>query len=235
MLYILHTSDTHGWDITQIPLDAQNSEHGVRIDVVVHSGDFQPTKGRRVGERIRPVAEVRYQDRWMRKNAPKIAAWLDGRPFVFVPGNHDFYNPTADLALAGANVVWLRNGSASVAGIRFSGYRFIPYIEGEWCGELPESDIAKHAKEIEDCDVLVTHAPPHGVLDRDSGRHFGSSALANEYLYNREGRRLPKVWLCGHVHPHGGEQAQLTFGGILVVNSAKTWQVIGIKPSEVAP
>jgi Icc-related predicted phosphoesterase len=217
---LLHLSDTHGADIMQIPLNG--------IDVIVHSGDFQPTKGRRMGERIRPVAEVRYQERWARKNASAIAAWAGSRPFVFVPGNHDFFNPKTDFAMAGMDVSWLPNGSVTIAGVHFYGYRFVPYVDGEWSGELSEHDIAEHAHSFPDVDVLVTHAPPRGVLDYESGHHWGSTALANEYVYQREGRQ-PKVWLCGHVHAEGGRQKPL--GRTLVVNSATTYQVIELEGS----
>lgn len=214
---ILHTSDTHGADLSAIPLDG--------IDVIVHSGDFQPTKGRRMGERIRPVAESRYQERWIRKAAPKIAEWAGARLFLYLPGNHDFFHCVPDLEAAGVHIINLSGRTATVEGVSFYGYRFVPYLEGEWCGELREHEIAEHALEFPDVDVLVTHSPPAGILDAAHGDRHGSTALANEYLYHREGR-WPRVWLCGHVHEGVG---RMPFGDTLVVNSATTYQVVELE------
>ena len=220
MTTILHMSDTHGSDITVLPLDD--------VDIVIHSGDFMPTKGRRPGARIDPEAERKYQARWMDKNRAKILDWLGGRPMILVPGNHDFHNPT----FAAPNVVRITNGSITLKGsqlaqpIRFCGYRFVPFVDGEWCGEKVELDIAADAKDFSDCDILITHAPPHGVLDYDCGRHWGSTALANEYLYRREGR-APKAWLCGHVH---GDAGRRPFGETMVVNSATIAQRVEYRP-----
>jgi Icc-related predicted phosphoesterase len=220
---LLHVSDTHGRDLTTIPLEG--------IDVVVHSGDIGPTVGRDVdrGERIRPVKEIRAQRRWWRRQAPRLAAWLGTRPFLYVLGNHDFYQPEEVLCEAGIGVHNLSRVHCQVGPVSFYGYRFIPYVEGEWAGELRERQIAADALDFPDCDVLVTHAPPHGILDVDGGRHHGSTALRDEYLDHRPRRPWPKVWLCGHVHPFGGRRMPLDNGRgrrTLVVNSAETYQVI---------
>ena len=61
------------------------------------------------------------------------------------------------------------------------------------------------------CDVLVSHFPPRGTLDRaPSGDHIGSVAV-------REVMRAvaPRVLVCGHVHEAPGAERA---GATLVVN-----------------
>ena len=61
------------------------------------------------------------------------------------------------------------------------------------------------------CDVLVSHFPPRGTLDRaPSGDHIGSVAV-------REVMRAvaPRVLVCGHVHEAPGVERA---GATLVVN-----------------
>ena len=49
-------------------------------------------------------------------------------------------------------------------------------------------------------DVIVSHVPPHGVLDLTAaGEHIGSEALAHVPLASR-----PAVWCFGHVHEQRG-------------------------------
>lgn len=220
---LCHVSDTHGLDISQIPLDG--------IDVIVHSGDFQPTKGRRMGERIQPVKEWRYQQDWILNKAGKILSdWAGNRPFLLTNGNHDFYPCVDSLKSFGMNATDLFTEDFTptvIDGISFFGYPNVPFVDGEWNRETQESELAVAARKFPDVDVLVTHAPPYAVLDYDAGHHWGSTAFANEYMYCREGRE-PRVWMCGHVH---GAAGKVPFGPVtLVVNSATIYQIIEINP-----
>lgn len=61
------------------------------------------------------------------------------------------------------------------------------------------------------CDVLVTHEPPHGVLDLvASGTHIGS-----QHVLELLTRLRPRILACGHVHESPGIAEA---GDTLVVN-----------------
>merc|ERR1712216_454504 len=53
-----------------------------------------------------------------------------------------------------------------------------------------------------DVDILLTHGPPHGILDRLEGSwgHWGSSQV----LLQEIKRKRPKVHLFGHLHEQRG-------------------------------
>jgi len=61
------------------------------------------------------------------------------------------------------------------------------------------------------CDVLVTHEPPAGTLDRLwTGRHIGARAVRNILE-----RLRPRILTCGHVHENPGIER---VGETLVIN-----------------
>ena len=132
---IFHTSDLHG------------SYHGLltqlaqieNLDIWVDTGDFFPNKTRGTS------VEKSYQMKWAldyTKIAHRIAEICMERNIsvVSVSGNHDYVS-LADLlkvaGMSGNNVFDLSSAShsATVHGIKFAGFREIPYIAGEWAGE----------------------------------------------------------------------------------------------------
>ena len=51
-------------------------------------------------------------------------------------------------------------------------------------------------KELPKVDILVTHGPPFGILDKtNEGKNAGSELLLKEVL-----RLKPKLHLFGHIH-----------------------------------
>ena len=51
----------------------------------------------------------------------------------------------------------------------------------------------------EDTDVLVTHTPPYGILDRDGSILYGSRELLGRVRFVR-----PRMHLFGHIHKSHG-------------------------------
>lgn len=224
---IVHVSDTHG---TFMPLP--------KADLYVHSGDIYPTIGTLVSVewstrrqwRLVPSCEKVAQEEW----AADDNQWhkylgSPNAPIVCVRGNHDF----ADAAhvFRGCNVVELfDNELHTIAGLRITGHRGVPTINGVWSDEVHRADLLDRAKRMPDADIYVTHYPPAGVLSDDGipgskrGNDWGLDGLAN-YLVNRE--PVHQAWhLFGHIHEHGGER--LDAGTILFSNAATTFNVIDI-------
>lgn len=57
-----------------------------------------------------------------------------------------------------------------------------------------------------DTDILVTHSPPYGILDKtDRGQHVGSVYLKSQVIHVVK----PKLHVFGHIHECGGRKIDL--------------------------
>jgi len=145
-------------------------------DVIVHSGDFT-TAG----------TESEVMD---------FMEWFCNLPYahkVFIAGNHDDCLFGADINGLPDNCHYLYDNGVTIEGMRFFG---IPMFV--------EDDISdNYTKMLEhittDIDVLITHQPPFGILDKSGHYHFGNKVLSEKV---RE--ILPKAHLFGHIHVANG-------------------------------
>ncbi len=215
---ICHISDTH--DCPNIALGAAREP----VDVIVLSGDLMANRGRIGGLGILPDLERIYQTNWV-QGSNRIASWAKAfgeTPVVIVDGNHDFISMANPLRDAGCNVyhITAENPCITVAGVRFAGFREIPWIAGEWMGETHNQREA--IDRAFDCDpqILVTHGPPAGILDGPNG--YGSAPLTTALAYR--GDRI-KAHLFGHAH-EGCGMAQTM--GISFSNAAGVCRVIEV-------
>ena len=70
---------------------------------------------------------------------------------------------------------------------------------------------AQAGKYVLECDVLVTHEPPHRVRDRClRGTHVGSASLRSAV---ERMPAKPRLWLCGHIHEASGAAERVLGGG----------------------
>lgn len=205
LLTIAHVSDTH-----QNPGILAGLAF-VSADVIVLTGDLLDNVGRGVSGRIEPGREIRKQEWWSRKAAKRWAPYLGSRPVVLVCGNHDFVSPAKWLRHYGVEVHEITTSTpcVEVQGVRFAGFRQVEWIDGEWMGE--EHDLAPHVERALACnpDVLVTHAPPAGILDGRDG--YGVRALTSALAYTEH---QIKAHCFGHAHEDGGqvvEEMGITF------------------------
>lgn len=172
-------------------------------DVLIHAGDIC-NEGK--------LPEVR-----------SFATWLDRQPYkhkIIIAGNHDwpFYRETeresAEALLNRAGAIYLRDSAVVIGGNVFYGSPWQPEF-CNWAFNLPRGhQLREKWKMIYDnTDVLVTHGPPHGILDyvpRDE--RVGDADL----LY-RLGQISPKVHIFGHIHYSRGEHSE---AGTHFINAA---------------
>lgn len=220
---ILHFSDNHGL-IPELDLDG--------IDAVINSGDFLPNKTHG-GNSYYLSMELQFQQTWIKENEEELAEMVPPPiPFLISRGNHDFINPADYLS---DNVHDLTSKLVEICGIKFFGYPYTPWLAGEWWGELTERQ-EKHAMEglllvleRDKPDVLISHGPMHGILDKNSyGEHCGSGKLRKLLMHTT--KHLPKVMLHGHIHEHAGKSMMTSAGrDMRVFNSATIVQTIEIK------
>jgi len=212
MIRIAHISDTH--DRPSIV----RSVRDIECDIIVLTGDILNNKGRTMDTdgKIVPWKERKYQESWFRKQAKKWVPDFRGRPVVYVAGNHDFIGIERWLRHYGhtnLHVITDENPCVEVCGKRFAGFRQVPWIAGEWMGE--DFDTRTHVLRALACnpDILVTHAPPGGILEGEPG--YGIPSLASKLFF---GEHRITHHLFGHAHGCGG-QIQVE-GGITFSNAA---------------
>lgn len=94
-----------------------------------------------------------------------------------------------------------------------------------------EPEAINFLKKLPKVDILVSHIPPHGILDRiDSpfvpkdwiGKHAGSKLILN-YVEKKQ----PRFVICGHIHESKGEE-KLGQTRIINAGSSGDYQIIEI-------
>ncbi|PYE51988.1 Icc-related predicted phosphoesterase [Deinococcus yavapaiensis KR-236] len=136
---------------------------------------------------------------------------------VLVAGNHDVLferDPILARSLLPRNVTYLEDAGVTVRGVRVWGSPITPVFE-EWAFIRAPREIDAHWRRIpRDVDVLVTHGPPLGVLDRlaDDSANVGCPSLLA-----RVNEVRPRLHVHGHIHARYG---QLMRGATLHVNPA---------------
>lgn len=199
-----HFSDLHG-ELTDFLAGT-----GVP-DIWICTGDFFPniTRGDRVIEHIS-------QKRWLDTKINRLINRLGGAPIVEIGGNHDYISLGDALRKKGYPAYTVTPKGVTVKGLKFSGFREIPYIIGEWNGETHDFSSLIEETMNSNPDVLVTHAPPSGILDGyPNGAHYGISQLTNALTYAYHNIR---AHFFGHMHEYAGQQEEI---GILFCNSAQ--------------
>lgn len=184
-------------------------------DIIIHSGDAT------MGPRNAP--EV-----WLRetKNFLEWYGELDFAHRVFTPGNHDWlFQMQPDIARAiceEKGVTLLVDQELIVDGIKIWGSPVQPEFFNWAFNRKRGEEIKRHWDMIPDgTDILVTHGPPHGVLDevlRFDGSHYNPPhRVGCEDLRDAVRRIKPSLHIFGHIHCGAGEKH---FGGTSFYNAS---------------
>ena len=157
----------------------------------------------------------------MRRGLDEAVALLDGiaAPMVVVPGNAE----SVDELRAAAADRWtvLHGRGAEVAGIKLFGlgYGVPPTPFGEWSCDLSEAEAAEMLATCRVADILITHSPPKGVVDRTSqGVSVGSAAVAAAIE-----RIQPRLAFCGHIHDSWGQEGQIGVSRVVNLGPFANW------------
>lgn len=160
-----------------------NLPHG---DVLIHAGDATSTG---------TPDEV---DRFLRWFAAQAHPQK-----ILIAGNHDWIyqkdpERAASLLAKYPGITYLQDSGVAIDGVRFWGSPWQPWFM-DWAFNLPrngEKLLETWGLIPEGTDVLITHGPPHGVLDQvHGGEHLGC-----EQLRLRLAAVRPKVHVFGHIH-----------------------------------
>ena len=164
--------------------------------------------------------------------------WFAKQPFkykIFIAGNHDRYLEDKSLLANDIismyhhyGIVYLKNSSFEIDGIKFYGTPHQPYFCG-WAFNVPDYEKLINIYQMipDDVDVLLTHCPPYGILDQShkpnysnptGEEHLGSMELKEVLAQKQLAKTQPRVVAFGHIHGDGGKKMQV--GDTLYINAS---------------
>ena len=136
----------------------------------------------------------------------QVDAWLATLPHphkVLIAGNHDFgfeLDPPAARARI-RHATYLQDEEVTLGGLRIWGSPWQP-VFFDWAFNLPRGAPLREKWDAipVGIDVLVTHGPPRGILDRTArGEDVGDDDLLAAVL-----RVRPRLHVFGHIHEARG-------------------------------
>ncbi|NIR16687.1 MAG: metallophosphoesterase [Desulfobacterales bacterium] len=193
-------------------------------DVLVHAGDFCSHGN---------YEEVKRFGDWLRT--------LDYHHILFIAGNHDktfefdlekSLKLIPEETITGGKIHYLQDGYIVLQGVKFYGSPWQPRFYN-WAFNLTRggSALRKKWKRIpNDTDVLITHCPPHGILDKTD---FKNENIGCKMLFDRVTDIKPRLHVFGHCHAGYGMNYHL-LAGTDFINAAivNDWHYITNLPVE---
>jgi Icc-related predicted phosphoesterase len=190
--------------------DTHTKHHGLNLsggDVLIHSGDFMNSG-------------------YNKNDIMNFLDWFINQPYkqkIFIAGNHDRWfqdNPEETKQILdstyGGLVTYLEDSGTKIGDVNVWGSPWQPEFMN-WAFNLP-----KRGTELNDkwnlipdnTDILITHVPPYGYLDKMSN-YFEN--LGCELLRERIKEVKPKIHIFGHIHSGHG---YMTNGDTHFINAA---------------
>ncbi len=193
-------------------------------DVLIHAGDFT---GKGDPDRVREF------DEWLGKQPHKTK--------IVVPGNHELtfqHNPDSVHGLI-TNAHLLIDRSLVIDGVKFYGSPWQPFFHN-WAYNISLRARLKQIWEMipDDTQVLITHCPPHSILDCVPQYDKGDQFVGCKDLYERVIELKPELHVFGHIHESYGTKvlngttflnASICDGRYRPVNKPLVYEIKGIK------
>ncbi len=161
-------------------------------DVIVHTGDFT--------------------NAGTDSEALDFMEWFCDLPYrhkIFIAGNHDDCLFGANIEGLPDDCHYLCGSGVAIEGVRFYGVPlFVEDVLSEHYAALLDAV-------PDDTDVLLTHQPPFGILDKSGEKPYGSP-----FVLQTVQRIKPKAHLFGHIHDAYGMTKihETLFSNAAVVN-----------------
>ena len=137
----------------------------------------------------------------------KWFASLDYQYKIFIAGNHDWFFEKNDRKeidkIIPPNVIYLENEGIEIEGIKIWGSPISPEFNNWAFNRRRGEEINKVWNLIpSDTDILITHGPPQGILDRTNNwENVGCLDLLTKIMEIQ-----PKFHIFGHIHEDYGKK-----------------------------
>ncbi|MDX2303842.1 MAG: metallophosphatase domain-containing protein [Microscillaceae bacterium] len=165
--------------------DTHSGHHAVEIpegDILIHAGDLTA---------------------WGKSSEIKeFNDWLGTLPHphkIVICGNHDWFfeQSPKEAAQLISNAIFLMDSGVDVMGLKIWGSPITPRFFSFAFNRDRGEDIQKHWDMIPtDTDLLITHGPPFGILDRN----FRGEWVGCEALRQKVDEISPRMHVFGHIH-----------------------------------
>ncbi|MDZ7934040.1 MAG: metallophosphatase domain-containing protein [Emticicia sp.] len=182
---IVAISDTHGKHQNLILPEG---------DMLIHAGDVSS---------LGKESEIKDFLNWFSQT--------DFKHKILIAGNHDFYfekiafNETIVNQLIPSNIIYLNDCGVEIEGIQLWGSPIQPWFYNWAFNRYRGEDIKKHWNKIpHDVDILITHGPAYGILDKTTR----NENVGCEDLLVKIKQVKPKFHICGHIHEAYGRTKQ---------------------------
>lgn len=182
---IVAISDTHGKHKNLVLPEG---------DILVHAGDVSS---------MGKESEIKGFLNWFSKT--------DFTYKILIAGNHDFYfekishNAEVLEELIPANVIYLNDTGIEIEGINIWGSPIQPWFYNWAFNRYRGEDIKRHWNKIpQNTNILITHGPAYGVLDKTTR----NESVGCEDLLEKIEEVKPKLHICGHIHEAYGRTKQ---------------------------
>lgn len=154
-------------------------------DLLVHAGDMS---------RRGTFREIVAFNHWL--------GTLPHRHKVVIAGNHDFaFEQDVGARSWLTHAEYLQDSELTIEGLRIWGSPWQPRFF-DWAFNLDRGKPLREKWKLipSGLDILLTHGPPHGILDRtDHGTNVGCEDLAEIVALRR-----PRLHVFGHIHEAAG-------------------------------
>ena len=154
-------------------------------------------------------------------------SWLEKQNYkkkILIAGNHDnMIEDGLDLDFPEMGIEYLCDSGTEFEGLKIWGSPWTALFHGvnPYCRAfmIAENLLANKWDEIpQDTDILITHMPPHGILDMTiRNEHVGSQSLVYKIgsMVNP-----PKLWVWGHIHEAYGRDQPIRNKPCIMVNAS---------------
>lgn len=136
---------------------------------------------------------------------------------ILIGGNHDFFaaeNSEKFKKILPKEITYLNDSGCTISGINIWGSPVQPDLVGWAFGKNRGKEIKPHWDLIpKNTDILITHTPPHGILDKTREKKSIGCEELKLKLYSLN----IKVHVFGHVHASYGDKIR---GGTRYINAA---------------
>lgn len=145
-----------------------------------------------------------------RQQHARFKLWFENQDYkykILIAGNHDGYFMEHKPVFVTEGIHYLCDSGVEIEGLKIWGSPWTPEFCGwDWMLPRGEAIAAKWALIPNDTDILITHGPPHGILD-ECPIHMGCADLRK-----RIEKVKPRLHVFGHIHEGYGEHIQKHIG-----------------------